>query len=625
MKENVRSASVLLFLNAGSLEEFCSCGHSVSLNIRAIPRWQEPSPIKIHNEIGKKRPLVINVLPPDFEPTTYHDTPFQDRPFGECANVYAKAIVNIDPDVLVIGQTPVAEEVLVRSYALSANCIVVRYSQRKAEEGGYLPRGLDELPYHFDCPKDPALLWQFLLEEDLREPFSNREHAALHAAIGRFPESHPIRKITYLKSPAFDAHLAPSVMFLRNPVAAFDGWNLAGKTPAWWRETHFDVAIVEDRAVVRLHGYWNDRTPASSSLGVVLAELERRKITRCLLDVRRAKCIGPILTMPIYAGPLAHLNSMSVHYLYDKTVEWWHNDGYFGEIAQAALSANAEKEGISFTDALRSRLAAIGSEVEKDVDWGEMTFVRTGSSLPTDMLLSNQFEFLNATELHFLVTADRKIKILPYHARGLFQWAPDPDVETALWVSPGSSASNAQRHMEAMLQEFESLVNSMNSTEQDMQRFLETAPILLRLLGYSDVLPQVVLELEGDEYGRDHLRPDFMVRPVKGELLDLVELKSPKDRISVGGPPRKRLSHKIIAAAQQLREYYEWFEDPTNRRKFQKRYGLRAYRPGMHLIIGNHQAWEQRELKRLTSQMKIPVKVSTYRELLQIGRERLLF
>ena len=54
----------------------------------------------------------------------------------------------------------------------------------------------------------------------------------------------------------------------------------------------------------------------------------------------------------------------------------------------------------------------------------------------------------------------------------------------------------------------------------------------------------------------------------------------------VGGKYRRGLSAAASSAIYQLRRYRDYFDDPRRRRQFYSKYGLRAFKPRIAVVIG---------------------------------------
>jgi hypothetical protein len=165
--------------------------------------------------------------------------------------------------------------------------------------------------------------------------------------------------------------------------------------------------------------------------------------------------------------------------------------------------------------------------------------------------------------------------------------------------------------------ELEDLVNAPDAREADFQHFFERYPELLTGDDFVRAHPHLVLRSnDGD------LIPDFILEPANpARLSEVLEIKLPRARPVVGGERRPRPSAELQRAAAQIREYRDFFDQESNRRKFEEEYGLRAYRPSGILIIGTRDAVTP-EAFRLASESIPQVTIFTYDDVLHRASAR---
>lgn len=167
--------------------------------------------------------------------------------------------------------------------------------------------------------------------------------------------------------------------------------------------------------------------------------------------------------------------------------------------------------------------------------------------------------------------------------------------------------------------ELEDLIASKATKESDLQRFFELYPHFLLGLEYVSLYPQVILE-----YEHGNLIPDFFLEPVSRQMWDILDIKTARDDIVVGRKNRRRLSSAVMDGVAQLREYGQYFDDSSNRRKVMERYGFFAYRPKLSLLIGRTPLEQDQLLvKRIMDDTS--VKIVTYDDLLAIARNQLAY
>lgn len=170
-----------------------------------------------------------------------------------------------------------------------------------------------------------------------------------------------------------------------------------------------------------------------------------------------------------------------------------------------------------------------------------------------------------------------------------------------------------QRWQDA-IREFEGLLNRPNLKEAVLQQFFETHPHFLKGLDYSRMVAHPVLERLD---GQGNLIPDFFLQPADEKFADIWDLKLPSAPLIVGTKDRLRLSAAVNEALAQVREYRDYFEDPSNRQKIEERYGLTAYRPKLAIVIGtNKLGLSAEKQKQIFDSVPKDATVVTYDQLL---------
>jgi anti-anti-sigma factor len=219
-----------------------------------------------------------------------------------------------------------------------------------------------------------------------------------------------------------------------------------------------------------------------------------------------------------------------------------------------------------------------------------------------------------AKALPFLLRLrDKRIQVELGIEDGVYKVRSDDGSEQprVLLASPHILAPAKGTALSAVVDEFEDLINSSMTREGDIHRFLETHPHFLLAQDYRQLHSKVLLERDND----GPLIPDFLLQPFETELCDLVELKLPQEPVIVGRENRKRFSSAIQDAIAQLRTYRDYFEDRTRRDEVQRRYGIKAFRPRMAVVIGRMSSIDPIEYRRIIDGQR-EVKVITYDELL---------
>ena len=171
-----------------------------------------------------------------------------------------------------------------------------------------------------------------------------------------------------------------------------------------------------------------------------------------------------------------------------------------------------------------------------------------------------------------------------------------------------------------VLHDFEELINWRSVSEEDIHQFITKNPSLLLGDQYVALRSKLVLE-QGD---RGDLIPDFFAELAVSNYSDIVELKLPKEPLVVGINNRRRLSSAVHSAIEQLRTYGRYFEERTNRQRFHARYGVKAFRPNLSVIIGRAPPLDRQEEFMEAKSSLFGVNVMTYDDILARAQRRVL-
>lgn len=194
-----------------------------------------------------------------------------------------------------------------------------------------------------------------------------------------------------------------------------------------------------------------------------------------------------------------------------------------------------------------------------------------------------------------------------------------PERGSAILAAPFVLGDSRRTVVADDIQEFEELLNSVRTKEDDIQRFLERHPRFLMGNEYQRVQSHVFLErdLAGP------LVPDFMLEPFDSRLWDVLELKLPHESLIVGPPNRRRFSRGVMDASAQLREYRDYFEEKSNRAGIEKKYGIKAFRPRLTVVIGMAANVDPIEHRKVSSALP-DIRVVTYDSLLARAKRFLI-
>jgi hypothetical protein len=181
----------------------------------------------------------------------------------------------------------------------------------------------------------------------------------------------------------------------------------------------------------------------------------------------------------------------------------------------------------------------------------------------------------------------------------------------------GLLEQSLSRPMPALL-EFESIVNNSQTSEAQIQRFLETHPEFLLGDEYIQARPGVLLT-PTEEFG---LKPDFFLMRRDAPLWDIAELKLPIEKLTTGRAARHGLAAAVHKGMDQLRRYREYFLDNSLAHEFREKHGMEIYFPRMTLIIGRDATFgTYHERQRLTP---LEARILTYDDLLRLAKHRSL-
>jgi len=207
--------------------------------------------------------------------------------------------------------------------------------------------------------------------------------------------------------------------------------------------------------------------------------------------------------------------------------------------------------------------------------------------------------------------------VTPYHTYAAF---PVETPRSLIVAQPAILARRTQNLLTDEIRGLEILVNTEGIREDDIQRYLERHPNILRALGYREIFAQVVLQRDDGT----SLRPDFMLRPVGNDWCDILDIKLPKPQPLVGGRDRLSLSHGLHQLGAQLREYGRYFEDERYARRVEQILGIKCYRPSLIGIVGRDLRIANDRQVRAAMTMYENTKIVTFDELIRIARSRIL-
>lgn len=108
------------------------------------------------------------------------------------------------------------------------------------------------------------------------------------------------------------------------------------------------------------------------------------------------------------------------------------------------------------------------------------------------------------------------------------------------------------------------------------------------------VYNEVLCEWQSEE--RENIKPDFFVLRAN-RYADIIEFKLPnmKSNSITGRNNREHFSSELNTYIAQTRVYATYFDDPNNRKWFEKKYCFKVYKPKRYLVIGRRNDFEMDE------------------------------
>jgi hypothetical protein len=212
-----------------------------------------------------------------------------------------------------------------------------------------------------------------------------------------------------------------------------------------------------------------------------------------------------------------------------------------------------------------------------------------------------------------LIVSDRnnRLRALPSSDLGLSDLQLEPGVEMS--ATPRLTYRSTRGFWLPEAAQLENLINDPQVREHDLQAFFEENPHLLAGTSYDRVVPHPILAR--DERGP--LIPDSMLEPRNG-FADILDLKLPGVNLVTGRRDRAHPTALVTEAIAQVREYRAYFEYEAHRQAVKDRYGLKAYRPTVAILIGRDPGpgRDPFELRRIWDELPRHVELMTYDQLL---------
>jgi hypothetical protein len=136
--------------------------------------------------------------------------------------------------------------------------------------------------------------------------------------------------------------------------------------------------------------------------------------------------------------------------------------------------------------------------------------------------------------------------------------------------------------LEAAITDLELLLDS-GASEEDFQRYFEDRPAALAALGYKRVVAQPRLAIATG----GHFVPDFLVEPHSRRPPELLDIKTPHERLLLDRPRRAKFTAALESYISQLHDYREYFNDAAHREECERLTGLAVpMSPRMVIVAG---------------------------------------
>lgn len=203
---------------------------------------------------------------------------------------------------------------------------------------------------------------------------------------------------------------------------------------------------------------------------------------------------------------------------------------------------------------------------------------------------------------------------------------PRLDLEGRYYFGPADRRSRGYKtihksnfRVQLEVEKFEVLVNREDVSERELQSFFEEHPHFLS--PHHVPLPHVRFATERG----DILIPDFVLKPIVAQKRDsrweILDLKLPQERLLTGRGARTHLSHQVMRAIAQLREYKDLFEK-SDGTSIAAILGHALKRPKLGVLIGRLQNMDIAALEN-AQRHNADVRLVTYDEILDEQRSQL--
>jgi len=211
-----------------------------------------------------------------------------------------------------------------------------------------------------------------------------------------------------------------------------------------------------------------------------------------------------------------------------------------------------------------------------------------------------------------------KHRFRPFGVWGAYQLAESPLKDGELWIARANVIEPYNIYTEEAIDELEFLINK-KAKEIEFQRFFENHPEFLLSFGnYAKIHPQIVLT----EDGGTKLIPDFFLEKLNSNFCDILDIKRSFVPLVRYQKNRLRFRDQVMASIAQVKYYHEWFENKNNRKIFNERYKLDAYKPRCILVIGrNNSFFSEEDRNYLEHDLPAYISLKTYDDVVEKARQ----
>lgn len=234
------------------------------------------------------------------------------------------------------------------------------------------------------------------------------------------------------------------------------------------------------------------------------------------------------------------------------------------------------------------------------------------TELRSEQAVDNETKAEDSVALAFV---GGRIRLLSLSRDGSYEFLDSLDnLHNIVYVFSGETF-----RLQQAVGELEEMINDARTKEQDLHEFFERNPEFILNEDYKSARSKIALTNELGET----LIPDFLLEPVdQKSLCDLLELKTPSQKVFTLKKSRIRFSAAVMEACAQLREYRTFFDEDHHRRAIESKYGLTVYRPKMFVIIGRKGSLSPVERRRVEGDLP-DFTIKTYDDLVERIKNRI--